>query len=376
MTRRRRGNNQGSIHRRPDGRWEAKVSLPNGARLTFYGRTADEAHRKLTVALFERQGGGNTDGPGGMKLGEYLDTWLERTAKGRVRTQTYKGYEVNVRVHLKPALGHWPLNRLEPMHVQDLIDQKLREGLSPKSIRYMHGILRNALNQAVRWNYLQRNPAALVDGPRVAQQEIQPFTRDEAQRFLQAIKGDRLEALYTVALTMGLRQGEALGLRWRDLDLDLGYIRVTRQLQRVNHKYELVELKTARSRRTLAVPAAIVSGLHRHKARQTSERDAAGQRWHDTDLVFCRPNGYPLSGSVITHRFQDLLSRAGLERRRFHDLRHSCATLLLAQGVPARVVMEVLGHSQISLTLNTYTHVLPELKREAADRMNDLLRDE
>jgi integrase len=375
MARKRRGNNEGSIHRRPDGRWEAKISLPSGDRLSFYGRTAEEAHQKLTVALFERQGGGDTDGPGGMKLGEFLDTWLERTAKGRIRAHTYKGYEVNVRVHLKPALGHWPLNRLEPMHVQDLIDEKLRQGLSPTSIRYMHGILRNALNHAVRWNYVQRNPAALVDGPRVERQEIQPFTRDDAQRFLQAIKGDRLEALYTVALTMGLRQGEALGLRWRDVDLDMGYIRVTRQLQRINHKYELVELKTARSRRTLAVPAAIVAGLHRHKARQTGEHDAAGRRWHDTDLVFCRPNGYPLSGSVITHRFQDLLARAGLERRRFHDLRHSCATLLLAQGVPARVVMEVLGHSQISLTLNTYTHVLPELKREAADRMNDLLRD-
>jgi integrase len=374
MARKRRGNNQGSINQRPDGRWEAKLSLPNGDRLSFYGRTADEANRKLTVALYERQGG-NGDAPGAMKLAEYLDTWLERTAKGRVRAQTYKGYEVNVRVHLKPALGHWPLNRLEPMHVQDLIDEKLRQGLSPKSIRYMHGILRNALNQAVRWNYVQRNPAALVDGPRVEQQEIQPFTRVDAQRFLQAIKGDRLEALYSVALTMGLRQGEALGLRWRDVDLDMGYIRLTRQLQRVNHKYELVELKTARSRRTLAVPAAIVSGLHEHNARQEAERDAAGRRWHDTDLVFCRPNGYPLSGSVITHRFQKLLSRAGLQRRRFHDLRHSCATLLLAQGVPARVVMEVLGHSQISLTLNTYTHVLPELKREAADRMNDLLRD-
>jgi integrase len=155
--------------------------------------------------------------------------------------------------------------------------------------------------------------------------------------------------------------------------LDLGYIRLSRQLQRVNHEYALVELKTARSRRVLALPAAMATRLREHRTRQEVERAQKPLRWHDTDLVFCRPNGYPLSGSVITHRFQDVLLRAGIPRRRFHDLRHSCATLLLAQGVPARVVMDVLGHSQISLTLNTYTHVLPELKREAADRMNELL---
>lgn len=372
MARRKRGNHQGSIRRRSDGRWEAILSLPNGDRLSFYGRTQDEAHRKLTVALYERQGG-NPSTPGSMKLGEFLETWLERIAKARVRAQTYKGYEVNVRVHLKPALGHVPIERLQPIHVQELIDNKRKDGLAPKSIRYMHGILRNALNQAVRWNYIQRNPAALVDGPRVEQQEIQPFTREEAQRFLETIKGDRLEALYAVALTMGLRQGEALGLRWQDVDLDMGYVRLSRQLQRINHKYELVELKTARSRRALAVPAAIVNRLREHKIRQDKEKERSALRWRETDLVFCRPNGYPLSGSVITHRFQDLLAQAGIPRRRFHDLRHSCATLLLAQGVPARVVMDVLGHSQISLTLNTYTHVLPELKREAADRMNDLL---
>jgi len=372
VARGRRGNHQGSIRQRSDGRWEAILSLPNGDRLSFYGRTEDEAHRKLTVALYERQGG-KAAASGAISLAEFLDMWLERIAKGRVRAQTYKGYEVNVRVHLKPALGHWPIDGIEPIHVQDLIEAKRRDGLAPKSIRYMHGILRNALNQAVRWNYIQRNPAALVDGPRVAQQEIQPFSREEAQKFLEAIKGDRLEALYAVALTMGLRQGEALGLRWRDVDLDMGYIRLSRQLQRINHKYELVELKTARSRRALAVPAAMVGRLREHKIRQDQERERAALRWHDTDLVFCRSNGYPLSGSVITHQFQELLSRAGIARRRFHDLRHSCATLLLAQGVSARVVMDVLGHSQISLTLNTYTHVLPELKREAADRMNELL---
>jgi integrase len=374
LKRNRRGNHEGTIYQRADGRWMGMLSLPGGVRKSFYGRTSDEVRRQLVEAAHVNDQGANTDAKS-LTVGQFLDMWLDRIAKPRVRAQTYKGYEVNVRVHLKPAIGKIELAKLQAADVQDLIDRKVREGLAPKSIRYMHGILRNALNRAIRWDYIQRNVAAHVDGPRIEQQEIQPFTREEAQRFLRAIKGDRLEALYTVALTMGLRQGEALGLRWTDVDLELGYIRVNRQLQRVHYKYELVEPKTARSRRHVAVPAAIIGALRAHKERQDSERDAARRRWHDTNLVFCRPDGYPLSGSVVTHRFQDLLAEAGLSRRRFHDLRHSCATLLLAQGVSPRVVMDVLGHSQISLTMNTYAHVLPELRRDAADRMSDLIQE-
>ena len=370
MPRLRRGNNQGSITRRPDGRWEAKITLADGTRRSFYGQTEGEVNRKLVEVLHIR----NTESSPekSIRVADFLDMWLERIAKPRIRAQTYKGYEVNVRVHLKPALGRLPISAVRPQDVQDLIDAKVKEGLAPKTVRYMHGVLRNAFNHAVRWDYMARNPAELVDGPRVEQHEIQPFTREEAHRFLEAIKGDRLEALYTVALTMGLRQGEALGLRWRDVDLEMGYIRINRQLQRVEHKYELVELKTKRSQRAIAVPTALVGSLQKHQERQERERDAAARRWHDTDLVFARPDGYPLSGSVVTHRFQERLDAAGLPKRRFHDLRHSCATLLLAQGISPRVVMDVLGHSQISLTMNTYAHVLPEMRREAASRMNEL----
>ncbi len=350
------------------------ISLPGGRRQTFSGRSQEDVRRQIVEALHARQDTAGDD-PTAITVAQFLDMWLERIAKPKIRAQTYRGYEVHVRLHLKPAIGKIPLDRLEPMHIQDLIDRKVKDGLAPKTVRYMHGTLRTALNHAMRWNYLVRNPAAVVEGPRVRQQEIQPLTREEAQRFLAAIRGDRLEALYTVALTMGLRQGEALGLRWRDVDLELGNFRINNQLQRVNHKYELVEPKTARSRRSLAIPAKIVDSLRQHKNRQLDERRRAGLAWHDTDLVFARPNGYPLSGSVVTHHFQDLLKGMGLANRRFHDLRHSCATLLLAQGVSPRVVMDVLGHSQISLTMNTYAHVLPELRREAADRMNELLND-
>ncbi len=334
----------------------------------LYGATRDEVRRKLGIALGAAEAGTLAD-PRGITLGAFLDQWLEEVAKPSVRVWTYHGYEVHVRKHIKPVLGRYPIEKVGPQEVQMLLNRKLREGLSPKSVRYIRGTLRTALNQAMRWGIVGRNSAALVDGPRVEQYEIRPFTVEEAKRFLAAIKGDRLEALYSVALTMGLRQGEALGLRWQDVDLDLGYLRVTKQLQRIDGRFVLVEPKTARSRRTLAIPPAIVPTLRDHKLRQDREYTPHPNA-NSLRLVFTRPDGEPLDGTVVTHQFHRLLDRAGIAQRRFHDLRHSCATLLLAQDVPARVVMEILGHSQISLTMNTYTHVLPELKREAANRMN------
>jgi len=209
----------------------------------------------------------------------------------------------------------------------------------------------------------------------VARYEIRPLTPDEARVFLAAIRGDRLRALYAVALTMGLRQGEALGLQWQDIDLSMGYLRVAKQLQRVNGAFQLVEPKTPRSRRTLALPPSIAAALRQHKELQISERRSAGEHWEESGLVFTTDRGRPLDGTVVSHHFHRVLDRAGLPQRRFHDLRHSCATLLLVQGVSARVVMDLLGHSQIALTMNTYTHVLPELRREAADRMEALIGD-
>ncbi len=172
---------------------------------------------------------------------------------------------------------------------------------------------------------------------------------------------------------MGLRQGEALGLRWRDIDLEMGYLRVTKQLQRIDGQFVLVEPKTSRSRRSLVMPPKIVEAIRNHQSKQQAEAQLAEYKGNDLGLVFTRPDGGPIDGTVLTHQFHRLLDRSGIPQRRFHDLRHSCATLLLAQDVPARVVMDILGHSQIALTMNTYTHVLPELKREAAQRMNDLV---
>jgi integrase len=367
-----RGANEGTIVKRRDGRWVAAISLGGRRRKWFYGTTREEVHRKMTAALHAMNTGSLADSRG-LTVSDYLNQWLDEVVRPSVRTWTYRGYEVHVRLHINPVVGHMSLERLDPRHVQSMLNQKLKDGMAPKSVRYIRGTLRNALNQAVKWGLVVRNAAALVDGPRVPTYEIQAFTPDEARQFLLAARGDRLEALYSVALTLGLRQGEALGLRWQDVDVRLGYLRVARQLQRFDGVFQLVEPKTARSRRTIVMPPSISKILDEHRTRQTEERAKGGKDWNEWDLVFTRADGHPLDGTVVTHQFHRFLTNAGLPQRRFHDLRHSCATLLLAQGVSPRVVMEILGHSHIALTMNTYTHVVPELRRDAAQRMEQLL---
>lgn len=370
----KRANGEGSLSRRRNGSWAAIVSLPDGRRKYLYAKTRDEARRKLVGALRAIEVGAEAEVRGDT-VGEFLDQWLNDVVKPSVRPWTYRGYEVHVRLHLKPLLGKIPLARLTALDVQKALNRKGTDGLKPKSVRYVRGTLRAALNHAVKWGLIERNPAAVVAIPRVEPYEIQPFTPAEARTFLDSIKGDRLEALYSVALTMGLRQGEALGLRWRDIDLELGYLRVTKQLQRLDGRSELVEPKTARSRRQVALPASIAKSLREHRDRQDAERIEASDDWTELDLVFSSPNGKPLDATAVSKGFHRVLDRAGLAQRRFHDLRHSCATLLLVQGVAPRVVMDVLGHSQIAMTMNTYSHVIPELRRQAADRMDELIND-
>jgi integrase len=205
-------------------------------------------------------------------VGDFLDYWLAQVVRPNVRQWTYAGYEVHVRLHLKPALGHLRLDKLTPIHVQQFLNQKIADGMKPRSVRYIRGTLRTALSKAVKWDLISRNVAALVRGPRVERYDIRPLTPDEARAFLDAMKGDRLEALYAIALTMGLRQGEVLGLRWQDIDLETAELRVTKQLQRVDGKLQLVAPKTARSRRMLAVPASTAWRLREPRNRQLKEQ--------------------------------------------------------------------------------------------------------
>ncbi len=237
----------------------------------------------------------------------------------------------------------------------------------------MHAVLRRALKQALKWELVARNAAQLVDAPRVAQREIESFTPEQAKTFLDAIRGDRLEALYSVALAVGLRKGEILGLKWSDVDLDKRTLTVRASLQRINGALILVEPKSRQSRRTVALPRTVTDALRPHRARQFQERLLACSLWQDHGLVFPTTIGTPMDTRNLTRHFKRALQGAGLPLRRFHDLRHSCASLLLAQGVHPRVVMEILGHSQISLTMNTYSHVIDELQHEAAAQIDAVL---
>jgi integrase len=227
---------------------------------------------------------------------------------------------------------------------------------------------------AVKWQLLHQNVATLVDPPKITRVEVEPLTSEEAQKLLQALPGDRLEARWIVGLALGLRQGEVLGLWWDDVDLEAGTLRVRRALQRQRVKgLVFIEPKTARSRRTVSLPDPLVDALRAHRSRQLQERLAAGSVWKGSECIFTTECGAPLDPRNDYRAFKKLLKSAELRDVRLHDLRHTAASLLLLQGVSPRVVMEVLGHSQISLTMNTYSHVVPELKREAADRMGEVL---
>ena len=375
---RQRGAGEGSIYRRADGRWVGAAHLGYVAgkrrRKVVYGKTRREVQEALTRALRDHQVGLDVAPDEREPVATFLERWLREAARPSVRHSTYERYAGIVHQHLIPAVGSTRLTKLSPAHVQGLLNAKLAAGLSPRSVHHLRAVLRKALNQALRWGLVTRNVATLVDPPRVPRFELTPLDPDQARQLLEAIRGDRLEALYTVALAVGLRQGEALGLRWQDVDLDAGLLHVRHALQRnADGKLGLGEPKSRTSRRSIALPPPATAALREHRRRQLQERLLAADRWQGYDLVFTSTVGTPSDGTAITKRFQRLLADAGLPRQRFHDLRHACASLLLAQGIHPRVVMEILGHSQISLTMNTYSHVIPALQRDAADRMGDLL---
>lgn len=308
-------------------------------------------------------------------VGMLLDRWLDEAVVLTVRPRTLASYRYVVRVHLRPALGDVALASLTAQHVQGLLNAKAASGLAPRTVGYLRGVLRQALGFAERMDLVGRNVARLARPPRVPRRQVSPLTVEQARIFRAAVTGDRLEALYLVAVGCGLRQGEILGLRWRDVDIDGRLLLVRFALARVDGGMVLVEPKSATSRRNIPMPSFVARALAAHRVRQAAEALPHRPEPPDpfADLVFTTTLGTPLDGISVTRRFQRVLKSAGLPRQRFHDLRHAAASYMLAAGVSARVVMETLGHSEISLTLNTYSHVLPGLGRDAADRMDALL---
>lgn len=374
---RKRGNGEGSIYRRKDGRWVGQylVYTSEGPKYRYlYGKTRQKVAEKLTKAMADRDGGITFDA-GRLTVREYLDRWMKDSVRGTVRLSTVERHEINVRVHINPALGQAKLKSLTPAHVRALHREKLDAGLSPATVRKIHSTLHKALSQAVADGLIPRN-AADVKAPRPAPDEMRPLSEAEARAFLESAStsGERFEALYVLAITTGLRRGELLGLRWDDANLEQGTLRVGRSLVREGGRYTLGETKTKRGRRRVNLTPRTVNALKAHRKRQLEERVRLAGLYEDQDLIFATSAGTPIQPENLVKRsFKPLLKKAGLPEIRFHDLRHTCATLLLGRGVHPKIVQELLGHATIAMTLDTYSHYLPSMGNQASGAMGDAL---
>jgi integrase len=373
----RRGNGEGSITRRKDGLYMGRYTIQTATgskRKTLYAKTRKEAAEKLTKAMADRDGGLVFDAEN-VTLAEYLDRWLNDSVKGSVKPKTFESYEWLVRKHIVPALGRVKVRALSPAHLQGFYHSKLETGLSPRTVQYLHVVLHRALKQALRWGLVPRNVAEAVDPPKPQKDEIKPLTRDEARRLLDAAHDDRLEALYILAVHLGLRQGELLGLRWGDVNLEAGTLQVRRSLTVTKDGPSFTAPKTAKGRRSVKLTIRAVEALREHLQRQLAEIERMGDLYRDDGLIFSTTVGTPINPRNLTGRsFKPLLERAGLPKSvRFHDLRHTAATLLLGRGVHPKLVQELLGHATIAITLDTYSHVLPGMGDQTAAAMEDAL---
>jgi integrase len=373
----KRGNGEGSIGRRKDGLYMARYTVQTATgskRKTLYGKTRQEVAAKLSKALADRESGLTFDADN-VTVAEYLARWLSDSVRGTVRISTFERHEQIIRTHLAPAFGRMKLKTLTPAHVRSLHREKLEEGLAPATVRKIHSTLHKALSQAVADGLIPRN-AADVKAPRPAPEEMRPLSEAEARTFLETARetGDRFEALYVLAITTGLRRGELLGLRWDDADLVRGILRVGRALVREGGRHVVGETKTRRGRRQVNLTPRTVAALKAHRKGQLEQRVRVGSFYEDHGLIFSSEIGTPLNPENLVKRsFKPLLKWAGLPEIRFHDLRHTCATLLLGRGVHPKIVQELLGHATIAMTLDTYSHYLPSMGDQASGAMGDAL---
>jgi integrase len=383
----KRGNAEGSIYRMKDGRWRAAVSLGRDVkgkpiRKTFTKPTRHEVQAELTKALRDQQLGlpVRTEKE---TTGQFLQHWLNEVVKNRVRPRTFQTYCYQVKYHMVPGLGEIQLGKLSPQHVREFLNAKIAAKLSPQTVKHLLVVLRGALAVAVKDGQIPRNVASLVDPPRVPRRQMRAFTPAEARAFLDIAAGHRLEAVYTVAVAVGMRQGEILGLKWSDIDLETGILKVRAALQRIDKKLTEVEPKSTTSHRPIHLPATCLTALIRHKAKQEEERQWAGSKWRDTGYVFTTRVGTPMDARDLLRDYYRITrpkAKPGegpiilpFPAIRFHDLRHSTATILLAQGVSPKYISELLGHSQVSFTMQVYAHAIPEVQKSVADKMDAVL---
>lgn len=374
--RKRRGRGEGSVFRRQDGLWCAVLTAgydANGKRRRryVYGPTKAAVTEQIT-RLRHAALTGDLGDPQRLAVSAFLTRWLEDAARPAVRESTYRSYEGVIRLHVIPHIGGVALARLSPAHLQAMLSAMEKDGASARMRQLTYDVVRIGLRQAVRWNMIPRNPAEPVVRPRVAEKEMHPLAVEQVRALLDAARDDRLHALYALLVGAGLRLGEALGLTWPDLDLENGRLHVRRQLCEVRGKLWLAEPKTTTARRTVTLPGFVVEALRDHEERARTE----GTLLNDRLLVFTDSEGNPLRRSNIRRRsFEPLLKQAGIPHVRLHDLRHTFATLALRGGVHPLIVQQQLGHSNIAITLGTYSHVLPSLAQAAAAKLDALLSE-
>lgn len=381
---RKRANGEGTIARRADGRYVGAAYVPVsgvGRRRVFvYGRTREQAREKLDE-LMRKADDGIPRARERQTVGDYLDYWLEHVVKPEKRATTYNGYETMVRVHIKPVIGRTKLDELGPADVRRLLavlrdtDTNGRGGgprkLSARMVQFAHAVLRNALSNAVREELLTRNAAKLVQ---IANPEydvgagLDPIA---ARALLRQIKDERLYALYLCAIVLGMRRSELLGLAWDAVDLDAGRLVVRQRLTWSNGSANLAPPKSRASRRVIPLPSTVVDTLRDHRRQQDSDREAAGDQWTETGLVFTTWLGWSISPRTLAQKWHVIRTAAGLGRLRFHDLRHTAVSLLLALGVPPHVVREIVGHSDVKVTMMVYAHGNLDEKATALSQLSN-----
>src|SRR5215218_5165480 len=379
---RQRGNGAGTVYPRKnrDGKvtsYRGSYFAPDGKRRYVSAKRKGDAERALREAMTDADRGLTFDASN-QTVGGYMLRWLEDFAKGDLAPRTYHNYKLQIREHIVPAFGTMKLSKLDTPNIQALYSAKLRDGLKPSSVRYIHAVLHRALSKAVELRLIARNPAASADPPKVRHEEITPLDPEQTRTFLEAASWQKYEALYVLSLTCGLRMGESLGLKWSDIDLNAGTLRVSRQLQRMRRDGDksgtlvFSEPKNS-SRRTIDLPQRAIEALRNHRKTQLEEKLRANS-YEDQGLVFATSKGTPLDAQNIVNRhFKPLLKSTGLPDKRWHDLRHTCATLLLDRGVHPKLGQHLLGHASITITLDLYSHWIPSMGRHAADGMDEAL---
>ena len=370
------GNGAGSVYPRKnkDGKITGYVGAYHdlaGKRRYVSARNKTDCRERLRKAMGDADQG-VVYNSGSTTVGAYLDRWLTDSVKDTVRQRTFERYEQIARVHLKPGLGRIKLRALTPAHVRGLYKDKLLT-LSPRTVNYIHVTLHKALKDAVSDGLVPRNVCDAVKSPRPGKKEVTPLSQDQARSLLAAARSDRLEALYTVALHCGLRQGELLGLKWEDVDLNAGKLSIRRTLSETREGFKYEPPKSGKGR-SVKLSQRATEALRSHRKRQLEEQTGSVEE-RFRGLVFTTTNGTPYTcTNLLAQRFRPLLKRAGLPAAtRFHDLRHTCATMLLKMGQHPKYVQELLGHASISITLDTYSHVIEGMGDGLADAMDGAL---